>query len=99
MAKSFRVTGGASAMFKEYASFCVQWMLLPQSSYAVTNARSSIIIAEWEIRALDRAAITSEAQRSGSRPVSRDPVKGKAAALPEPEPIWEIGKHSGSGNK
>jgi hypothetical protein len=27
-AKSFRITGGRSMAFKEYASFCTQWMLL-----------------------------------------------------------------------
>jgi hypothetical protein len=36
-------------------------MLLQQSSYAVTKARGSIIIVGWENRALDWAAITSEA--------------------------------------
>jgi hypothetical protein len=58
--KSFRVTGEPSAAFKEYASFCIQWMLMQQSSYMVTKARGSIVIAEWENRALDGAAITSE---------------------------------------
>jgi hypothetical protein len=60
-AKSFQVNGGASAAFKEFASFCVQWMLLQQSSYAVTKACSSIVIAGWENRSLDWAEITLEA--------------------------------------
>jgi hypothetical protein len=47
-AKSFQVNGGASVAFKELASFCVQWMLLQQSSYVVTKARGSIVIAGWE---------------------------------------------------
>jgi hypothetical protein len=59
-AKSFWVNGGSSAAF-EYATFCVQWMLLQQSLYAVTKARGNIIIAGWENRALDWAAITLEA--------------------------------------
>jgi hypothetical protein len=92
-------------------------MLLQQSSYAVTKARRSIIIAGWKNRALYWAAITSEAlvrevtathknralglaywlgmlyppppgkERPGSQPVSRDPAKGKAPALQEPEAI------------
>jgi hypothetical protein len=48
-------------MFKEYASFCVQWMLLQQSPYAVTKARGNIIIASWDNRAVDWVVITSEA--------------------------------------
>jgi hypothetical protein len=60
-AKLFRVTGGASGAYKEYANFCVQWMLLQQSSYMMTKAGSSIVIAGWENRALNWAAITSEA--------------------------------------
>jgi hypothetical protein len=59
--KSFRVTGGTNGPFKEYASFCMHWMLLQQSLYGVTKARRSIIIAGWENRALDLAVITSEA--------------------------------------
>jgi hypothetical protein len=36
--KSFRITGGRSTTFKEYASFCMQWMLLLQQNlYAMTK--------------------------------------------------------------
>jgi hypothetical protein len=58
--KSFRVTGGKNGPFKEYASFCMHWMLLQQSLYAVTKARGNINIAGWENKALDLAVITSE---------------------------------------
>jgi hypothetical protein len=60
-AKSFFITGGRSEAFKEIASFCAQWMLLQSNPTAVTKIRGSIIIAGWENRALDWAALTSAA--------------------------------------
>jgi hypothetical protein len=59
--KSFRIIGGRTAACKEYASFCMQCMLLQQNLYTVTRIRDSIIIAGWENRVLaDWAAITSD---------------------------------------
>jgi hypothetical protein len=45
MAKSFRITGGRSTEFNEYANFCMQWMMLQQNLYAVTKIRGNLIIA------------------------------------------------------
>jgi hypothetical protein len=58
-AKSFLITGGRSEAFKEYAAFCAHWMLLQSNPRAVTKIRGSLIIAGWENRDLDWAAITS----------------------------------------
>jgi hypothetical protein len=60
-AKSFLITGGRSEVFKEYAAFCAQWMLLQSKPTAVTKIRGSLIIAGWENRDLDWVAITSAA--------------------------------------
>jgi hypothetical protein len=59
MAKSFLISSGRSEAFKEYATFCAQWMLLQITPSAVTKVRGSLIIAGWENRNLDWAAITS----------------------------------------
>jgi hypothetical protein len=61
MAKSFLITGRRSEAFKEYAAFSAQWMLLQSNPTAVTKIRGSLIIAGWENRDLDWAAITSSA--------------------------------------
>jgi hypothetical protein len=61
MAKSFLISGGRSEAFKEYANFCAQWMLLKLTPSAVRKVRGSLIIAGWENRDLDWAAITSTA--------------------------------------
>jgi hypothetical protein len=58
-AKSFFITGGCNEVFKEYADFCAQWMLLQSNPTAVTKIRGNLIIAGWENRDLDWAAITS----------------------------------------
>jgi hypothetical protein len=60
-AKSFLITGGRNEAFKEYATFCAQWMLLQSNPSAVTKIRGSLIIAGWENRDLNWAAITSAA--------------------------------------
>jgi hypothetical protein len=60
-AKSFLITCGRSEAFKEYASFCAQWMLLQSNPMAVMKIRGTLIIAGWENRDLDWAAITSVA--------------------------------------
>jgi hypothetical protein len=60
-AKSFLIIGGRSEAFKEYANFCEHWMLLQTTPTAVTKVRGSLIIAGWENRDLDWAAITSTA--------------------------------------
>jgi hypothetical protein len=60
-AKSFLITGGRSEAFKEYATFCAQWMLLQSNPSAVTKIRGSLIIGGCENRDLDWAAITSTA--------------------------------------
>jgi hypothetical protein len=60
-AKSFFITDGRSEAFKEFAGFAAQWMLLQSNPTAVTKVRGSLIIAGWENRALDWAAITSAA--------------------------------------
>jgi hypothetical protein len=59
--KSFFITGGRSEAFKEFAGFAAQWMLLQSNPTAVTKVWGSFIIAGWENRALDWAAITSTA--------------------------------------
>jgi hypothetical protein len=60
-AKPFLITGGRSEAFKDFAGFAAQWMLLQSNPTAVTKVRGSVIIAGWENRALDWAAITSAA--------------------------------------
>jgi hypothetical protein len=59
--KYFLITRGRSEVFKEYTAFCVQWILLQNTPIAVTKVRGSLIIAGWENRNLDWAAITSTA--------------------------------------
>jgi hypothetical protein len=59
--KSNLITGGRSEAFKEYTAFCAQWMLLQNTPTAVMKIRGSLIIARWENRDLDWAAITSTA--------------------------------------
>jgi hypothetical protein len=61
MAKSFLISSGQSEAFKEYANFCAQWMLLQTTPSAVTKVRGKLMIAGWENRYLDWAAITSTA--------------------------------------
>jgi hypothetical protein len=56
--KSFLITGGRNEAFKEYATFCSQWMLLQSNPSAVTKIRCSLITAGWENCDLDWAAIT-----------------------------------------
>jgi hypothetical protein len=60
-AKSFLITGGQSETFKEFAGFATQWMLLQSNPTTAMKVRGSLIIAGWENRALDWAAITSTA--------------------------------------
>jgi hypothetical protein len=61
-AKSFLISSGRSEAFKKlYANFCAQWILLQTTPSAVTKVRGSLIIAGWENRDLDWAAITSTA--------------------------------------
>jgi hypothetical protein len=60
-AKSFLISSRRSEVFKEYATFCAQWMVLQLTPSAVTKVRGSLIIAGWENRDLDWAAITSTA--------------------------------------
>jgi hypothetical protein len=73
MAKSFLISSGRSETFKEYATFCAQWMLLQITLSAVTKVRDSLIIAGWEKHDLDWAAIMSTAliQEATSNPKSR----------------------------
>jgi hypothetical protein len=59
--KYFLITTRQSEAFKEYAAFCAQWMLLQTMPMAVTKVRGNLIIAGWENRDLDWAAITSTA--------------------------------------
>jgi hypothetical protein len=59
MVKSFLITRGRSAAFKEYVGFCSQWMLLQTNTSSVTKIRGSLIIVGWENHDLDWAAITS----------------------------------------
>jgi hypothetical protein len=56
-AKSFFIPGGR----REFAGFAAQWMLLQSNPMAITKVRGSLIIAGWENRALDWAAMTSAA--------------------------------------
>jgi hypothetical protein len=58
-AKSFLITGGRNDTFKEFAGFYAQWMLLQSNPTTVTKVRNSIIIAIWENRHMDWAALTS----------------------------------------
>jgi hypothetical protein len=60
-AKSYLISSGRSEAFKEYATFCAQWMLLQITPSTVTKVRGSLIITGWENRELDWAAITSTA--------------------------------------
>jgi hypothetical protein len=60
-AKSFLITGGQSEAFKEFAEFYAQWTLLQSNPMAVMKVHGSMIIANWENRHLDWAAITSVA--------------------------------------
>jgi hypothetical protein len=52
-AKSFLISGGSNEVFKEFAGFCAQWMLLQSNPTAVSKVRGSLIIASWENRHLD----------------------------------------------
>jgi hypothetical protein len=60
-AKFFLISSGRSEAFKQYTTFCAQWMLLQITPSAVTKVRGSLIITGWENRELDWAAITSTA--------------------------------------
>jgi hypothetical protein len=58
-AKSFLITSSHNEVFKEYAGFCTHRILLQSNPTAVTKVRGSLIIAGWENRNLNWAALTS----------------------------------------
>jgi hypothetical protein len=74
-AVSFGVTNSRSMAFKEYASFCIQWMLLQQSLYVVTTVRGNIIIAGcWPSITENKTIGNSDMRKNGELRLRSEPT-------------------------